>query len=272
MSLSRLGMAAGLAALLLLALGVLSIPASASPLVQGTPFPTPTPGLDGRILYTVLPGDSPFLIAAKFQIDINQLNILNNWTSDVVLQEGQTVILGLATTPEATEGLTPTPGVEATPEDQGTGIICVLLFEDVNGDAERQSTEFAVPDGAVSVTERTGLASATQSTIFNFDDEGEPIATCFENLPAGEYTISVAAPDGYNATTVQSATIDLVPGSATRLNFGAQLSSEAQADQLSPEEGGRSPLMGLLGFVLLLAGLGLGYYNFQNRRGRRGLS
>lgn len=254
--------------LFVLALGALSIPAAASPLAQGTPFPTPTAGVDGRILYTVQPGDSPFLIAAKFQIDINQLNILNNWASDVVLQEGQLVILGLATTPEATEGPTPTPGAEATPVDQGTGIICVLLFEDVNGDGERQATEFGIPDGAVSVTERTGLASGTQNTIFNFDEDGEPLAVCFEDLPGGEYTISVAAPDGYNPTTAQSATIDLVAGNETRLNFGAQLSSAAQAARLSPEEGGRSPWLGLLGFAMLLGGLGLGYYNFQNRRRR----
>lgn len=266
----RLGLAS--VVILVLALGALSLPAGAAPLAQGTPFPTPTPGADGRILYTVQPGDSPFLIAAKFQIDINQLNILNNWTSDVVLQEGQIVILGLASTPEATEGPTPTSGAEATPEDQGTGIICVLLFEDVNGDGERQGTEFSIPEGAVSVTERTGLVSDTQNTVFNFDAEGEPVPTCFEGLPGSEYTISVAAPDGYNPTTAQSATIDLVPGDDTRLNFGAQRSSEAQAGLLSPEEGGRSPWLGLLGFALLLAGLGLGYYNFQNRRGRRGLS
>jgi hypothetical protein len=85
----------------------------------------------------------------------------------------------------------------------------------------------------------------------------------------GEYTVSVAAPQGYNATTAQSATIQLNPGDATTLNFGAQASSTSGLGALTPEEGGRSPLMGLLGIVLLLSGAGLGFYTWQMSRRRR---
>lgn len=257
-------------ALLILALsfGAFSIPAAASPLAQATALPLPTPDETGRILYTVQSGDSPFLIAAKFQLDINQLNILNNWTGDTVLQVGQVVILGLATTPQATGEATPTPSGSPTPEAGGTGTICVLLYEDLNGDALRQETEFGIQGGAVSVTERTGLASQSQTTLSLIDADGLPIANCFEDLPAGEYNITVAVPEGYNPTTVMTITIDLGPGDATNLNFGAQLSSDAQAGDLAPGEGGRSPLMGLLGVVMLVSGLGLGYYNLQGRRRR----
>jgi hypothetical protein len=55
-------------------------------------------------------------------------------------------------------------------------------------------------------------------------------------------------------------------GDDTKLNFGAQLSSAAAAAKLPVEEGGRSPLLGVIGIVLLLAGIGLGI--FSTRLGR----
>jgi hypothetical protein len=255
---------------LILILWVVRIPTGAAPLLQATPFPTPTAGDDGRILYTVQPGDSPLLIAAKFQLDIDQLRILNNWAADVVLVEGEVILLGLATQEEAspTATLEVEATAEVTPEPQGTGMICVLLFDDINGDALRQETESGIDAGAVSVSERTGLASETGTSVNALDADGEPVHTCFDELPPGEYTVSAAAPEGYNPTTAQSATLQLAAGDETTLNFGAQLSSEARADQLSPQEGGRSPLMGLLGVVLLLSGLGLGAYTWQLSRQR----
>ena len=71
--------------------------AAASPLFQATPQPLPAPEADGRVLYTALSGDSPWLIAGKFNIAIEQLRILNSWSADKVLQEGETVILAIVT-------------------------------------------------------------------------------------------------------------------------------------------------------------------------------
>ena len=144
----------------------------------------------------------------------------------------------------------------------------VFVGRRFNGDALRQETEFGIDGGAVSASERTGLASQTGNSMALTDADGEPIPTCFEGLPPGEYTVSAAAPESYNPTTAQSATLQLTAGDETTLNFGAQLSSEAQSGQLTPEEGGRSPLMGLLGIVLLLSGLGLGAYTWQLARRR----
>jgi hypothetical protein len=147
-------------------------------------------------------------------------------------------------------------------------MICALLFDDVNGDALRQESEFGIAAGAVSVSQRAGQASETGTTGDEIDADDEPVPLCFDDLPTGEYTISVAAPSGYNPTTAQTATLELKAGDETRLNFGAQLGSAAQSAILTPEEGGRSPLMGLLGFVLLLSGAGLGVYTWQMARRR----
>jgi hypothetical protein len=198
------------------------------------------------------------------------LRQLNNWTADTPVIEGQVILLGVVGQ-EPTATLGPTSEVVATVTEQapGTGMICVLLFDDVNGDALRQEIEFGIAGGAASVSERTGLASRTGTTLAEVDADGEAVATCFEELPLGEYTVSVAAPQGYNPTTAQSATIQLNAGDATRLNFGAQIGSSSGLGALTPEEGGRSPLMGLLGMVLLLSGAGLGFYTWQMSRGRR---
>src|SRR3990172_12415729 len=94
------------AVLLLFFLGFLAFPAAASPALQSTPQATPTPGADGRILYTVQAGDSQWLIAAKFNIAIEELRILNGWTADETLVEGEMILLGLAGQATATAGPT----------------------------------------------------------------------------------------------------------------------------------------------------------------------
>ena len=252
----------------ILAIWALSAPVEAAPDFQATPFPTSTPLQDGRILYVVQPGDSQWLISAKFGIPIEQIQLLNNLTADEILIEGQVILLGLAeqeaptATPEPQADVTPV----GTPEEEGSGTICVLLYDDVNGDALRQESEFGIAGGAVSISERSGLASASADTSDQTDADGDPVLSCFEELPPGEYTISVAAPEGLNPTTEQSVTLTLSAGDVAALNFGAQLSSAAQSATLTPEEGGRSPLMGLLGIALLLAGLGLGIYTWQLSR------
>src|SRR5690606_17130863 len=82
-------------AVIALALALLATPGAVLA-QEDTPQPTPTAGEDGRILYTVQAGDSQFAIAARFGIDLTTLQTINNWTGDEVLQEGQVILLGLA--------------------------------------------------------------------------------------------------------------------------------------------------------------------------------
>lgn len=253
-----------------LALAAFSTPHGVVAAQVSTPQSLPTPGDDGRILYIVQQGDSPFLIATRFGLDPDELRILNDWAENQILQPGDVVLLGIANeaqpTPQVTA--TPEPTVESPAEATGTGMLCILLFNDVNGDGLRQETEFGIDGGAVSVSERTGLASQTGDTVSQVDADGEPLRACFEELPNGEYTVSVAAPEGYNPTTAQSTTVNLGAGDETSLNFGAQLNSESEAGSVFSLEDGRSPLFGLLGVVLLLSGAGLGYYTWQSTRRR----
>ena len=76
----------------------------------------------------------------------------------------------------------------------------------------------------------------------------------------GEYTISVAVPDGYNATTVLNYILMIDPGTETYIDFGAQVSSAAADDPSSQGGSNRSLILGVAGGLLLLGGIGLGVY------------
>lgn len=240
----------------------------AAPPAQYTPFPTPTPGPDGRILYIVQPGDTLLRISLIAGVSLDELRGLNNLTGDTITV-GQELLLGLGGPSE----VTPTPGPSPTatsalptPSPQpGLATLCILLYNDENGDAIRQEEEASIPGGAISISSRAGSVSITAET-----PAGEE-HTCFEEQPEGEYNITVAIPEGYNPTTASSFMLDLNAGDETYLDFGAQISSLADPEFLPPtaEEGrGRSPVLGILGGLLLAAGVGLALFAGRLMRGK----
>ncbi len=87
-------------------------------------------------------------------------------------------------------------------------------------------------------------------------------------LDEGEYNISVAIPDGYNATTKLNHVQNLQAGYQTFLDFGAQPNSETVAEApVIPESGeGQSPILGIVGAGLLILGIGLGVAAFFLRK------
>jgi LysM repeat protein len=240
-------------------LTLLSLPALAAPPQQVVTIPSPTPGPDGRIIYIVQPNDTLLRISLLFGVTVDELRGLNNLTGDNIVV-GQKLLLGLGGPSEATlvPGPTPTPTpLLPTPSPQaGTGDLCVLLYNDLNGDAIRQETEPSIPNGAISINNRSGSVSQTVKTGSGLDPQ------CFTRLPEGEYNISVAIPSGYNATTESNYTVGLRAGDQTYLDFGAQANSETLASAPAPAGSGRDPLLGILGGLFVFAGLGLGVYAF----------
>ena len=67
-------------------------------------------------------------------------------------------------------------------------------------------------------------------------------------------------------TTANSVAFDLKTGEIATLAFGCQEATPLSLSE-QPAEQSRSPLLGILGAVILLSGLGLGYYMWRQRKG-----
>lgn len=252
------------------------LPANAAPTTQQA-ISTNTPGPDGRILYIAVAGDNCTRVAALNSITIDQLRQLNSGLDEsCTIIEGQEYLVGIvsvAGTPTA--GPSPTAGVPtATPTPlTGTTEVCILLFEDINGNALREETEPAVAGGAVSVTENNGEYSAAQDTVIQADPEAYQ-GICFSNIPEGSYNITVGIPDNYNATTDLNSSLIVKAGDRAEVGFGVQ-SQDIVADPATGDSNdgeGRSSILGILGFLFLLGGAGVGYYAWRSGKPESKLS
>lgn len=250
----------------------------AAPLAQLTVFPTPTPGPDGKIIYIVQPNDTLWRISAITGVKIETIRELNGLGANDTIMPGDKLLIGYAgpSGPTAVPGTFPTqPVYTPTPTSlPGWGILCVLLYNDENGDSMRQETEPSIPGGEISVSNRLGTVSLTAETPSGGIASNIPNPTpqergytCFEELQQGDYLISVAAPEGYNRTTELNQKLYLEAGQTTEIAFGAQPNSELEAQTaIIPESPRKSPIMGIIGGMLLVVGVGLGIYATLLRR------
>ncbi len=256
--------------IVLLLLG-LWLPANAAPAGQ-VQYATPTPGADGRIIYIVQPGDTCIRIALLNGITVEQLKQLNQNKLDEDCNpviEGDSLLIGIS----GSEGGTPTggpsptavpPTVTPTPFT-GTTQICVLLFDDQNGDGFRQETEPAIAGGAISVSENNGEYSDAQDTVINPDPEAYP-GICFNDVPEGTYTISAAIPDGFNPTTELTYELMVKAGDLASVSFGAQSRKTTVNEPDGSGGGSVSPILGIFGVLLLVSGGALGYFAWLSRK------
>jgi hypothetical protein len=245
-----------------------ALSAQAAPTAQGPAVTTPTPGADGRIIYIVKAGENCLQISLIFQIPLEQLRSLNRLDEACALQEGQQLLLGFggpaAASPTPGPSPTPTPIIPTpTPINSGNGNICILLYNDQNGDRLRQETEPAIAGGAISVA---SIAYSKSQTTYINTDAAAYQGVCFIDIPQGLYTISAGIPDGYNPTTaLNMSNIKLDAGGEVFIDFGAQPREEV----IIAQEGGNSSALGLVGGALVLIGIGLGIYAATAGRGPR---
>ncbi len=245
---------------------------------QLTVFPTPTPGPDGKIIYIVQANDTLWRISAITGVKIETIRQLNNLGVNDTITPGQKLLIGYA----GPSGNAPTAGAFPTQPiltpsptpPPGWGTLCVLLYNDLNGDSMRQETEPSIQGGEISVSNRLGTVSLTGQTpsggiVTNIANPSPQRRgyVCFDHLLQGDYLVSVAAPEGYNRTTSLNTTISLQAGQTTQIAFGAQANSELEAQSaIIPESPRKSPLIGIVGGALLLGGVALGVYAALLRR------
>lgn len=227
-------------------------------------YATPTPNADGRIIYVVKASDNCTSISFLTGVPLDELKRLNNLKDDCALREGQQLLLGVAAKPAAQATATPANQVPTPTLEPGVGQICVLLFNDINGNAVPDGGELPLAGGAISVTDRDGKVSLTNKTDAS-------AAVCFKDLLEGDYNISVAIPEGFNATSVLNVPLKLSGGDNSTLDFGAQASLKGPVTNPgtgTPTTDNRSPLLGIVGAVLVLGGIGLGVYVARMSRSR----
>jgi hypothetical protein len=235
--------------------------ATGSGAAQGTGFATPTPGPDGRIIYVVQEGDALWTIAALSGKSVEELMALNGIQPGDYLSPGMELLLGVAgpTQPTAAPQAQSTatrPALTPTPVF-GTGEICVVLFQDANGNARLDTGETALPGGQISVAEPSGVVAGEHTT--DATAEGH----CFQGLLNGDYNVSAAAPQDHNPTTAMNVPVRLMPGEIKYIEFGAQASGAIGGGAGVS----RSTVLGIFGVGLLLAAGALGYFAARyNRR------
>lgn len=256
-----------------------NVPASAAPNMQQ--IFTPTAGPDGRIIYIAQPGDNCIRIAAINGITVEQFRQYNsqrideNCSNIIVGSEYLIGIISAEGTPTAGPSPTFAPPTFTPTPFTGTTEICVMLFNDVNGNAIREETEPAVAGGAVSVTEINGEYSAALETVIPSDPEAYQ-GICFTNVPEGSYNITVGIPDNYNPTMELTAALEVNAGDRDFVGFGVQSKAVvadpgSQTAEQQPEQP-RSSLLGIIGGIFLLGGIGLGYYAWRSSRPESKLS
>ena len=257
-------------ALIILSIGLMAfillvavIPAAATPRDLQAMYYTPTARPDGRIIYTVKEGESCLSIALKNGITEQQLRQNNNLTDlNCVIQTNQELLLGVVT-PQAQATVTPTlSGPTPTLPAGGMGIVCVLLFNDRNGNGVREDAEVPIADGQASIADRVGQFSKTGSTVAVLNASSEWTPLCFDKVPNGDYNVSMAIPEGYNPTTNLNYPLKVTAGDTAYIDFGAQPSSRANNTTTSTTTSGgqRFPWLAIFGGVLILAGLGMAVY------------
>jgi hypothetical protein len=247
--------------LIILGLAWLSSGVQAAPGGFQAAYPSPTPQPNGQIIYIVKKGDSCELISLLYGVSPNYLRSTNQLNANCDLREGQKLQLGTGGPSSAS----PTPGPTliptialptATPVAGGKAKVCVLVYNDLNGDGLRQATEVAIAGAAISLTSLDGSYSQTLTTVI-ISNASLYQGMCFSNVPMGKYNVSAAAPDGYNPTINLSSAVDVTAGDIAYIDYGAQVKA---VPAVEPSRNKTSPLLGIIGALFLLAGIGIAVY------------
>jgi hypothetical protein len=144
----------------------------------------------------------------------------------------------------------------------------VTLYNDANGNGVLDAGEGLVNNGNFSLLD---MGNSNTVAVYTTDGTTEP--HCFANLPSGNYRITSAVPDGYNATTRSDWDLTLAAGSTANLEFGAQATGETGGTDTgttntSDDNNARlvRALLAAAGVVLLLVAAGVAGFLVLTRR------
>jgi LysM repeat protein len=216
--------------------------------------PTNTPQAGGEVWYTVRSGDTLIVIAFYHKTTVDGIKQLNGLTSNSILP-GQKLLVAMVTVQPT---LTPTPLMTATPSNTpelvrlpsqtpravavapSYGQLCVIAYNDANGNA-RNDSEPPLPNVRVTLSDGSKPIDGYLTTASDKQ-------RCFEQLAPGKYTVTVAAPSGFTATTTSESTVQVESGKSVTLVFGLTV---AVRPEPAPTLSATSILVIFLGAVVM---------------------
>ncbi|NKQ35078.1 MAG: LysM peptidoglycan-binding domain-containing protein [Chloroflexi bacterium] len=87
-----------------------------SPTLTPTPVASPTAQPDGRILYTIQPGDTLITLADLYGVTLSDLYAFNNFDQNTLLSVGQQIIIGYSVLPDGSTLLPGFPNARVKPD------------------------------------------------------------------------------------------------------------------------------------------------------------
>lgn len=232
--------------------------------------PTNTPDALGKIYYKVQAGENCSIIATKTGVNVQDIISFNGLRTDCPLFEGQDIIIAMVSPVVSTPTKAPTATIDPalitpgpTPSG-GAAKVCVVLFHDMDGNGVRGDGENYLFGGVVGMNDSVGKVSLTGKTVAGDPTIVQPF--CFLDVPEGTYNLTMAIPDDFNPTTAMNYPVSVKVGEVATIDFGAQEKAPVPITGPLAPESQKSPLLGIIGAVLLISGLGLAYYMWRNRK------
>jgi LysM repeat protein len=250
-----------------------TVPTTPLPTATETPLPTetstvtpvasPTPQADGRILYTVLPGDTLITIAGRFDIRLNDLYAYNGLTADSVLITGETLLLGYGEFPDGSTALAGFP--QARIHADGTIVHLVAEGDTLFGIA---ATYGLSPEELFALS---GLSAETvlrvgQEVVVGMEPRPREVGGSAE-LPAPPATATPTASATATRAAAPSATSTSAPPTGTATAVAAVMTAVPPLPLATPPDTGLNALVPLSLAVIALLALTGALFLYLGRKG-----
>lgn len=240
---------------------------------------TVTPQPDGSIIHTVNSGESCTGIAVAYNISLDDLYSQNSLSNDKCrfIFPGQKLTIRPPQQPTPAPptptldaaAMAETPSEVAAPPAQANGSICVMGFEDKNGNGIPEPIEPKLAGITFEVNNGTQV-------IATYTTEAQKESYCFKEVPPGSYVVSWTG-EALTPTNEQSWSVTLEPGTTASHQFGAQTGDGENGETGSisgptQQDGGlpawAMALLLAIGVMLLLSGMGVAGYFVLMRRAK----